>query len=161
MRYCPIRPLLVALSLLVLSEGQNCAANVIQDENALPGTSSWQLTNPAVLREIEGYASLTSVNKGGQISFFVSSADANFTIEVFRMGWYAGTGSRKLLGPVQVTGGRQANPTLDPVTGLAECKWKSSYVLSVPSNWVSGVYLAKLTGTTSGKQTYIIFVVRD
>src|SRR5437763_14543792 len=96
MRYCPIRPLFVALSLLALSKGQNCAANVIQDENALPGTSSWQLTNPAVLREIEGYASLTSVNKGGQSSFFVRSADAKCTIEVFPMTGAASTGWRKV-----------------------------------------------------------------
>src|SRR6266576_3583735 len=103
MRLIPLTVTSVFLCLLILGAGPDCAANPIQDENALPGTSTWQLTNPATLREIEGYASLTSVNKGGQISFFVSSADANFTIEVYRMGWYAGTGSRELLGPVQVT----------------------------------------------------------
>ena len=148
-------------AVLILPTGLTCAGNPIQDENALAGTSNWQLTNPATQKEIEGYASLTSVNKGGQINLLVSSADANFTIEIYRIGWYGGTGSRKLLGPIQITGGRQPNPIPDPITGLAECNWTSSYALSIPSTWVSGVYLVKLTGTTSGKQAYITFVVRD
>jgi N,N-dimethylformamidase beta subunit-like protein/uncharacterized protein DUF642 len=136
-------------------------ANPVQDENALTGTTSWQLSNPATSREIEGYASLTSVNKGGQISLFVNTADANFTIDVFRMGWYAGTGARQVLGPVQLAGTNQIMPVPNPVTGLNECNWINPYVLTVPNSWVSGVYLAKLTGLTSGKQAYIIFVVRD
>ena len=45
--------------------------------------------------------------------------------------------------------------------------WQRSYTLSIPTNWVSGVYVARLTtGTnvtpqTTGKQSYIIFVVRE
>src|SRR3954447_26603558 len=75
-------------------------ANAVQDENALPGTAAWQLTNQATVREIEGFASLTSVNKGSQIKFFVSSADPNFNIEIYRMGWYGGDGARQLLAPI-------------------------------------------------------------
>ena len=40
-------------------------------ENKKIGTTEWQLTNPAIQREIEGYASLTSVNRGEEIKFFV------------------------------------------------------------------------------------------
>ena len=82
--------------------------------NALPGTTAWQLVNLATNREIEGYASLTSVNKGGQISLFVSSTDANYTIDVYRMGWYNGNGGREVLGPIQRSGGVQAIPPPDP-----------------------------------------------
>src|SRR5258708_23397870 len=60
------------------------AANTIQVENALSGTSAWQLSNPATNREIEGYASLTSVNSGGQIAFFVNTAGPAYQIEIFR-----------------------------------------------------------------------------
>ena len=56
-------------------------------------------------------------------------------------------------------------PAPDPETGLIECNWHVSHILSTrtddPHEWLSGVYLAKLTGTTSGKQSYIIFVVRE
>ena len=38
--------------------------NAIQRENARAGTSAWRLTSPALKREIEGYASLTSVIRG-------------------------------------------------------------------------------------------------
>jgi hypothetical protein len=62
------------------------AGNTTQVENAKPGATDWQLTNPATNHEIEGYASLTSVNRGGQISFFVNTADPTFTLEIFRMG---------------------------------------------------------------------------
>src|SRR3984893_8173149 len=120
---------------------QVVAANVVQDENALPGTTSWQLSKPASNREIDGYASLTSVNKGGQISLFVNTADANYTIDVFRMGWYGGTGGREGLRPVQLSGVSQVIPVPNATTGLAECNWTNPYVLNVPNTWVSGVYL--------------------
>src|SRR4051794_3823633 len=64
------------------SQADRAFGNAIQDENALPGTTSWQLTNPATNREIEGYASVTSVNQGKKISLFVNTADANYAIDV-------------------------------------------------------------------------------
>ncbi len=66
-----------------------------------------------------------------------------------------------MAGPVTVAGTNQTMPTPDPTTGFLECNWSNPYVLTTGSNWTSGIYLAKLTGTTSGKQSYIIFVVRD
>ena len=48
-------------------------SNPIIIENANPGTSVWQLTNPADNHQIEGYASLTSVPVGGKIEFFVNT----------------------------------------------------------------------------------------
>ena len=60
-----------------------------------------------------------------------------------------------------LTGVRQSTPSPDTVTGLIECKWPASYTLTVPTTWVSGMYLARLTGLQSGKQSYITFVVRD
>jgi hypothetical protein len=136
------------------------AANPVQTENALPGTNTWILANPAAAREIEGYASLTSVNLGGQISFFVNTNDPTYQVDIYRMGWYAGLGARQVVSGLQFAGIRQTMPTPDPTTGLIECNWISQYTLTVPASWVSGIYLAKLTGS-SGKQSYIIFVVRD
>jgi hypothetical protein len=77
------------------------------------------------------------------------------------MGWYNGDGARKMTASaIQLTGTTQTIPT--PTTdGLFECNWSLSYKLSVPTDWVSGIYLAKLTKTSGGKQSYIIFVVRD
>lgn len=141
------------------------AATVTQLENAKPGTSSWQLTNPAMSHEIEGYASLTSVDRGGQIRLFVNTADATYTMDVFRLGWYGGAGGRQVAGPITRSGIRQVIPTAG-AAGLIECDWVNPYVLTVPNasdatEWASGIYLVKLTGNQSGKQSYVVFVVRD
>lgn len=133
-------------------------------ENQKPGSASWQLTNPAANREIEGYASATSVNRGESISFFVNTSEAAFDLEIFRMGWYGGAGARAMTAPRSLPGAQQPVPQADPDTGLIECQWAESYTLTVPAepdDWASGVYLVKLTGSDSGKQSYIIFVVRD
>jgi hypothetical protein len=136
-------------------------ANVIEDENLQPGTTAWQLTNPADNRQIEGYASLTSVLAGSDIELFVNTKDATYSLSVYRMGWYGGTGGRKVFGPQTLNGVQQVPPTTDPTTLLIECHWTNPYTLHVPTSWVSGIYLVKLHGNNSGKESYIIFTVRD
>ncbi|MCT9038913.1 hypothetical protein N6H07_23550, partial [Enterobacter cloacae] len=64
------------------------AATITAIENAKPGTTAWQLTNPALAHEIEGYASATSVNPGGVIDFMVNTTAASFNVDIYRMGWY-------------------------------------------------------------------------
>ncbi len=137
------------------------ANNAIQIENAQLGSSGWQLSNPATNREIEGYASLTSVNIGSPISFFVSTSDPTFHIDVFRTGWYGGLGARLMTTITGVPGTLQPTPDPDPITGMIDCNWQSSYRLSIPTSWTSGIFLARLTGDVSGRQSYIIFVVRN
>jgi hypothetical protein len=145
----------------------NQKTNPIQIENIKPGTSDWQLRKPAINHEIEGYASLSSVNRGREIKLFVKTKDPAYTIEFYRMGWYGGKGGRQVAPAVFRKAVKQSAPIIDEATGLIECDWKDPYVLKIPENiddpsqWASGFYLAKLTGSRSGKQSYIIFVVRD
>src|SRR5436309_1674001 len=142
-------------------------ANPIQAENNNPGTSSWQLTNPALNREIEGYASLTSVPRGGQINLYVNTSSPRYTLDIYRMGWYGGLGGREILGPTTFPGTTQTIPSPDPQTGLIECNWINPVAVNIGYDasdrtvWCSGVYLAKLTTSDTGKQAYIMFVVRD
>jgi len=140
-----------------------CAAqaNLVEDENLQPGTTAWQLTNPAGNRQIEGYASLTSVPVGGDIDLFVNTQDSSYSLTVYRMGWYGGKGGRQVLSPQTRPGVHQVTPTADPVTGLIECNWTDPFRINVPSSWLSGIYLVKLHGNTSGKESYITFTVRD
>src|SRR5256885_310923 len=140
---------------------QPSSLNRIQRENRQPGTIAWQLTNPADNRQIEGYASLTSVPVGGNIDLFANTKDATYTLTVFRMGWYGGKGGRKVFGPQTLAGVQQVIPTVDPTKELIECNWTDPFHLHVPTSWVSGIYLAKLHGNTSGKESYITFTVRD
>ena len=136
-------------------------SNAITRENERTGTTGWKLTLPATNREIEGYASATSVNHGEPIRLYVNTTAPSYTIEVFRMGWYGGLGGRRVMGPIQVDGTRQVVPTPDPTTGLVDCDWINPFTLVTEDSWTSGVYLAKLTEATSRRQSYIIFVVRD
>lgn len=149
--------------------GNRAAAGVqnpITAENNRTGTEEWRLTNPAMHREIEGYASATSVNRGEAIRLYVNTDDPAYTLEVFRMGWYQGLGSRKVFGPVRVHATHQLMPVRDPQTGLVDCDWKNPYLLNTVADadgtpWTSGVYLAKLSTSDTQQQSYIIFVVRD
>lgn len=141
--------------------------NPIVAENNLTGTEAWRLTNPALHREIEGYASATSVNHGEAIQLYVNTSAPSYTLEVFRMGWYRGLGARRVFGPVSVPGTVQLTPAPDPQTGLVDCDWKNPYLLktaaadSAGTPWISGVYLAKLSTADTSRQSYIIFVVRN
>ncbi len=150
--------------------GKNTAAAALEDnpivrENAKQGAPDWELADPAYNREIEGYASKTSVARGSTISFYVSTTAKTYNIEFFRLGWYNGAGARRMTSPVSRVGIRQTMPKTDPVTGLIECNWTSPYTINIPNtadptNWASGYYLAKLTAR-GGKDWYIPFVVRD
>jgi hypothetical protein len=138
----------------------------IKAENAKPGSTDWHLTDAAEEGEIEGYASSTSVNRGESISIYVSTDDPTYMLQVFRMGWYGGKGAREMMPPVVRTGITQPIPTPDPQTHLVECHWQNPYILQIqtssdPTQWASGIYLVKLTGLASGKQSFVIFVVRD
>jgi hypothetical protein len=131
------------------------------------GSTDWNSGGHAAAnREIEGYASATSVNRGDQIRLYVNTAEPGYTIDVYRMGWYGGAGARKVLGPVTRTGIAQPMPQPDPVTGLIECNWTDPFTITIPdtsdhTDWASGVYLAKLVSATTLSRSYIIFVVRD
>lgn len=142
------------------------STNLIARENAQVGTSAWQLEHPATRHEIEGYASLTSVDRNdlAGIDFFVSTVAAEpFSYEVFRMGWYGGAGARLVHGPVTLPAFPQPVPPRDPHFGTFDCDWQVSFSLtsSAFSDWVTGVYLVKLSGAISGQQSYCIFVLRD
>jgi hypothetical protein len=143
------------------------ATSLIQLENNKPGTLDWQLINPGLTSGvIEGYASLTSVNRGGQISLFVNTAEPTYTMDIFRMGYYGSLGGRRMMPTISRTGRTQVIPSPDPTTGIVECNWADPYVLNIPNSadatdWMSGIYLVKLTAGVSKTQGYIIFAVRD
>jgi hypothetical protein len=140
----------------------------IATENDREGTTDWQLTyvkfDPkAKFRQslIEGYCTRTSVAAGEKIGFCISTDPASeFTIDIFRLGFYRGTGGRlvKSLGPFE--GKAQATPAVGEKR-LRECQWEPAVSLEIPKDWLSGVYLAKLSAAKHRYQSYCIFIVRD
>ncbi len=138
---------------------------LIAVENTKPGTTDWQLT---FIRSknyrsemIEGYCSLTSVRVGEDIDIFLSANPATeVTVDLYRLGYYGGKGGCHItqLGPFHI----DSQPT-PPVAEhrLRACKWNCTTRLTIPDNWMSGVYLGKLSCLDHRHESYITFIVRD
>jgi len=141
---------------------------IVRKENERPGSRDWLLTktrvDPATKYRcpwVEGYCSRTSVRAGEEISFFVSTNPPSpFRIDVYRMGYYGGAGGRLVVSHGPFPGVAQPDPPVGE-RRLRECAWEPCLTIKVPPDWVSGVYVGKLTAEREGLQSYVIFVVRD
>ena len=136
--------------------------NAIYLENQKPGTSSWRFTNYTT-SAIAGYASALSVARGGSLPIKVTvAAPGSYAIDIYRIGYYGGTGGRLVASSGSLSGVVQPTcPVTDAVTHLVECNWSTSYTLAVGADWTTGLYLAKLKLTSTGQESPIFFVVRD
>jgi hypothetical protein len=110
---------------------------------------------------IEGYCSRAGVTPGETLEIKVSAnPPSRFTLDLYRMGYYGGTGARHVtsFGPLRAD--TQPDPPIGPERAR-ECRWETALSLTIPDDWTSGVYLGKLTTVPDGWQSYIIFIVRD
>jgi len=143
-------------------------SELIRRENERPGTRDWMLENtridPATRYRcpwIEGYCSRTSVRAGERLSFHVSTNPTSaFTLDIYRMGYYGGAGGRHVLRLGPLPGQVQPDPPIGP-NRLRDCDWSASATITIPPDWVSGVYIGKLTAERERLQSYVIFIVRD
>ena len=139
------------------------ASNPIPAENQLPGNpkSEWDISGSGDA-SIQGFATDISVNKGGTVSFKVTTTAASFAINIYRLGYYQGNGARKVATIPGVVGKSQNACLTDTPTGLYDCgNWTVSASWSVPAAAVSGIYIARLSRTDNGGASHIPFVVRD
>ena len=141
--------------------------NVIVRENQRPGASDWQLTKTLIekgsnrSRAIEGYCSQLSYAAGEELTIFVSTNPVtNYRIDLYRLGYYGGLGARKVLSVDPLSGKTQPEPAIGK-RELRYCQWSPAFKLTIPEDWVSGVYLGKLSAADDGPQSYVIFTVRD
>jgi hypothetical protein len=173
--------LIVLLALLVpgVTARSAAAANPIATENARAGDYTWQsaLTadNNHLHPAIEGYAGATSVRPGETIDFHVSmDQPGRYRIELVRLGWYGGVGGRRIacltgsaLDPTctdDESGVSQPPPGPPaPGTRLLNANWTVTDQLRVPTDWVSGYYLAMFVataGSAAGQTGFTPFVVQ-
>lgn len=146
------------------SSGITAAAqNAIVLENQQPGTTAWQLSNVAANHEIAGYGDAASINVGQALNLKIALAqDGQYSLEVYRLGYYNGMGGRLIARVTELNGVTQPSPTMtNASTNLVECQWNTSYTLQTGTEWTTGLYLVKLTDSRTGKQNYIQFVLRD
>ncbi|GAC1352471.1 MAG: hypothetical protein NVSMB1_15660 [Polyangiales bacterium] len=167
----------VAASLTLVCAAAN-ADNAIQIENKKavdPVKDSWlptidptsgQAINLGINGTIDVYPSAWSVKNGDTVGIRVSTIASKFRTRVYRLGWYANSpggatvGSRLVSEVLSTPGVKQAFPAEDIKTGIAEAKWSDSVSLVIPSDWVTGHYVIRVT-TDTGKDAFSYFILRD
>lgn len=168
-----VRPILfLLLAVACGAPRQLRGESPIVAENKQPGSNDWQLTRVRVdggkFRSpwIEGYCRQQSVKAGETVEICVSTnPPLPYTLEVLRTGYYGGRGARLMtkVGPLE--GKTQSTPKPGE-KNLHECRWDVSHALTIPKDWLSGVYLGRLTTVPQAEnepywQSYVIFIVTD
>lgn len=135
-------------------------SRLIREENAKPGTSNWRLGDLGAASDIEGYADVTSAQRGDQVTLRVSTLAPSFTVEAYRMGWYQGLGGRLVWTSAPTPGQRQPGPSWIEATDTAEAHWEPSLAVLIDDAWMPGTYLLKLVAST-GQQRWVPLTIRD
>lgn len=128
----------------------------------VPSLAALPLVRNLRSSSVEGFASRTSVYPGESIDLKISLDPAGpVLIDFFRLGYASGLGGHRLatIGPFDASA--QTIPMMT-TERLRECDWETTTTFVIPSDWKSGVYVAKLTRDEPyGAQSYIIFVVKS
>jgi N,N-dimethylformamidase beta subunit-like protein len=139
----------------------------IAAENAARGTQKWRLPGPPLLLggegrgDVEGYVSSQSISPGEIEHIYVNAPYAHTVrVEIFRVGWYHGSGGHLVLQSQPLRAVRQPRCRHSLHTGLTECAWRATLSVALPPTLTSGVYTVKLT-TDDGAQRDCLFVVRS
>lgn len=122
--------------------------NKIIAENCKPGhpREEWDvhsLGDP----DIQGFATNMSVNLGEDVEFKIKTHSPKYRLDLYRMGWYGGSGARLIetIRPSVPPPQAQPDCIIHPNVRMVECgNWKVSASWRVPSDGVSGVYVARL-----------------
>jgi len=151
------------------SEASLCAPpikNPIACENAKPGDPErdWQIKGIGD-KTIQGFATAISVNPGETENFKIDTDATKYNIRILRLGWYGGDGARVIEPPFKPSAKLpQEQPACmhEKETGLTDCgNWGVSASWKVPSDAVSGLYMAELEREDTGGASQIFFVVKN
>jgi hypothetical protein len=136
--------------------------NLIEAENACPGTLSWRQTLPDGPSDaINAFPVPASINIGQDVHLYVSTTAASYMFSVYRVGWYQAYGGRLMYTSPTIQGINQLPPLQYPLTRMATCvNWRDPVTLNIPTSWVSGVYIVKFI-TSQGDMRYTYFIVRN
>ena len=124
-------------------------ANEIVRENCQRGAPSteWDV-NGAGDWSIQGFASDISFAAGEDVRFFVKTDSPQYRLDIYRMGFYNGSGARLVdtVRPHVALPQQQPPCRVDNATLLYECSsWNESARWHVSARTVSGLYFARLT----------------
>ncbi|MFF4842965.1 DUF4082 domain-containing protein [Streptomyces collinus] len=136
-------------------------------ENSKPGSPKSDWFSPNAYGDIKGFSTKESVQAGDTVQFKVQSKTP-YRIEIYRLGWYGGDGAREMSTAAQAAVTYPANYLTKPAgcatkstTGLVDCgNWPVTASWTVPSDAVSGLYIANLTQADGDGLMPYPFVVR-
>ncbi|MGH7232322.1 MAG: N,N-dimethylformamidase beta subunit family domain-containing protein, partial [Nitrospiraceae bacterium] len=139
--------------------------NLIVAENCKPGTPAgeWSIGLPDV-QTLLGFTTDISVNRGETIHFKIQTDATRYYLDIYRLGFYGGTGARKVATVQPALGLSPQPPCLaDAQTGLVDCgNWTESAFWNVPADATSGIYFTKLVREDGlAGAGHLVFVVRD
>jgi hypothetical protein len=151
-----------------VSDPCGSGSNPIVCENSKPGTPMSDWFSPNAWGSIEGFSAQESVTPGSTVQFKIQSP-VPYHVEIYRLGWYGGDGAREMSTTAQATQTYPANYTTkaascttDATTGLVDCgNWPVTVSWTVPSDAVSGLYIANFDQTDGNGLMPYPFVVRD
>ena len=96
---------------------------------------------------------------------------ARYRVEIFRLGWYGGSGGRRLLCLPSRSGDEQGNaqplpgpPPDDPHSPPIRANWPVTDTFAAGSNWVSGSYMIRFvltSGPRVGLASWTFLIVRE
>ncbi len=164
----------------------------VRDENLRTGTDAWKIPEGQVADDdqLSAYSTQTSLTAGQPLTLRISSTVAtSATLDVYRIGWYGGTGGRLVTSvdglAIRNTDTLSACQAALPATSTA-CRttWQtvtgvsdagaytvnaSAWLSSAPvdtTDWPAGDYLLKLTITDPSAQSthvskYVPLVIRS
>src|SRR6476620_4025751 len=141
---------------------QSCP-NPIVCENLMRGDTGWDISGSGD-PSIQGFATNISVNTGETRFFKVNTDAANYSLDIYRMGYYGGSGARKIatVNPSSTLPQLQPPCLTDTSTKLVDCgNWAVSASWDIPSAAVSGIYIARLFRPDTGDASHIVFIVRN
>ncbi|MFJ9835834.1 DUF4082 domain-containing protein [Streptomyces sp. NPDC101169] len=153
---------------LAASDPCGTGSNPVVCENSKPGTPKSEWFSPNAYGDIKGFSTKESVQAGDTVQFKVQSK-VSYHVEIYRLGWYGGDGARKMSTAAQAAVTYPANYLTKPAncttkssTGLVDCgNWPVTATWTVPSDAVSGLYIANLTQTDGDGLMPYPFVVRN
>ncbi len=137
--------------------------NPIVTENELDGNpiSEWGVPDFRDNR-IAGFTTKMSLNSGETVRFKINvQGGANYTLKIYRLGYYGGDGARLKQDLGTLPGTIQPAGISDPVTGSLDCdNWSESALWFIPVSAISGLYVAKIE-RVGGGSNHIVFIVRN
>src|ERR1700687_3418117 len=116
-------------------EAENCKVGNPASQWDLPGADAGDVS-------IQGYATDIGVNFGQTVYFKVNTNASAYTIDIYRMGYYAGMGARKVGNLLPSVSLPQTQPAcaVDGTMGLIDCgTWAISASWAVAADVGSGV----------------------